>query len=406
MARTRAALPPGSRITDYISLGVMTRWFPRHKVDGVLWDCGRASRRQRDLPAHVMVYYVIALALFMQSSYREVLRCLLEELQWLQDPATPLKVAGDSGISQARSRLGVEPIERLHDELIRPLATKKTRGSFYRQWRLVSLDGSTLDVADQAANRAAFGYPGASRGASAFPQLRFVSLLENGTHVLFASRMGPCSRGEITLAKQVLPALKQGMLCLADRNFLGYQLWRQARQTGAQLLWRAKKHLRLEVLERFADGSYRSAIYASQADGRKRRRPLPVRVIEYRLEGIDDAEPFYRLVTTILDPQQAPAVEMAALYGERWEIENALDELKTHLRGARIVLRSKTPELVRQEFYGLMMAHFAIRGLMHEAALRADEDADRLSYLHAVRVVRRKMARVVAIPPCGQESIS
>ena len=239
MARTRAALPPGSRITDYISLGVMTRWFPRHKVDGVLWDCGRASRRQRDLPAHVMVYYVIALALFMQSSYREVLRCLLEGLQWLQDPATPLKVAGDSGISQARSRLGVEPIERLHDELIRPLATKKTRGSFYRQWRLVSLDGSTLDVADQAANRAAFGYPGASRGASAFPQLRFVSLLENGTHVLFASRMGPCSRGEITLAKQVLPALKQGMLCLADRNFLGYQLWRQARQTGAQLLWRA-----------------------------------------------------------------------------------------------------------------------------------------------------------------------
>ena len=181
--------------------------------------------------------------------------------------------------------MGVEPIERLHDELIRPLATKKTRGSFYRQWRLVSLDGSTLDVADQAANRAAFGYPGASRGASAFPQLRFVSLLENGTHVLFASRMGPCSRGEITLAKQVLPALKQGMLCLADRNFLGYQLWRQARQTGAQLLWRAKKHLRLEVLERFADGSYRSAIYASQADGRKRRRPLPVRVIEYRLGG-------------------------------------------------------------------------------------------------------------------------
>ena len=160
------------------------------------------------------------------------------------------------------------------------------------------------------------------------------------------------------------------------------------------------------MLERFADGSYRSAIYASQADGRKRRRPLPVRVIEYRLEGIDDAEPFYRLVTTILDPQQAPAVEMAALYGERWEIENALDELKTHLRGARIVLRSKTPELVRQEFYGLMMAHFAIRGLMHEAALRADEDPDRLSYLHAVRVVRRKMARVVAIPPCGQESIS
>ena len=399
MARTRAALPSGSRITDYSSVGVIARWFPRHTVERVWRDSGRASRRQRDLPAHVMAYYVIALALYMQSSYREVLRCLLEGLQWLQDPATPLKVAGDSGISQARSRLGVEPVEQLHDELVRSLATKKTRRSFYRQWRLVALDGSTLDVADQAANRVAFGYPGASRGASAFPQLRFVSLLENGTHVLFGSRWGPCSTGEITLAKQVLPALEKGLLCLADHNFLGYPLWRQARQTGAQLLWRAKKHLRLDVLERFDDGSYRSAIYASEAARRKRRQPLPVRVIEYQLEAIDAAEEFYRLVTTILDPAPAPAEELAALYCERWEIEGALNELKTHLRGARIVLRSKTPELVRQEFYGLLMAHFAIRGLMHEAALRADEDPDRLSYLHAVRVVRRKLARAVAIPP-------
>ena len=267
-------------------------------------------------------------------------------------------------------------------------------------------DGSTLDVADQAANRAAFGYPGASRGASAFPQLRFVSLLENGTHVLFGSRMGPCTRGEITLAKQVLPALEKGLLCLADRNLLGYPLWRQARETGAQLLWRAKKHLRLDVLERFDDGSYRSAIYASEAARRKRRQPLPVRVIEYQLEAIDAAEEFYRLVTTILDPAPAPAEELAALYCERWEIEGALDELKTHLRGARIVLRSKTPELVQQEFYGLLLAPFAIRGLLHEAAVRADEDPDRLSYLHAVRVVRRKLARAVAIPPSGQESVS
>ncbi len=405
MARTRAALPAGSRITDYISLGVITRWFPRHKIDRVLRDCGRASRRQRDLPAHVMVYYVIALALFMQSSYREVLRCLLEGLQWLQDPATPLKVAGDSGISQARSRLGVEPVERLHDELIRVGDEKDAR---------IVLSGMALGFARRLdarcgrSGRQPHGVrlSGCSRGASAFPQLRFVSLLENGTHVLFASRMGPCARGEITLAKQVLPALEKDMLCLADRNFLGYQLWRQARQTGAQLLWRAKKHLRLEVLERFADGSYRSAIYASEGDWRKRRNPLPVRVIEYRLEGVEHAEPFYRLVTTILDPSQAPAVELAALYCERWEIESALDELKTHLRGARMVLRSKTPELVRQEFYGLLMAHFAIRGLLHEAALEADEDPDRLSYLHAVRVVRRKMAQAVAIPPSGQTQVS
>ena len=260
MARTRAVLPSGSRVTDYISRGVMARWFPRRAVDRVLRDCGRAWRRQRDWPAPVMVYSVIALALYRQSSYREVLPCLLEGLQWLQDPARPLKVAGDAGISQARSRWGVEPVEQLHDERVRPLATKKTPGSCYRQGRLVSLDGATLAVAAQAANRTAFGSPGASRGASACPQLRFISLLENGTQVLFASRGGPCTRGETTLAKQVLPALEQGMLCLADRNFLGYPLWRQARETGAQLLGRAKKQLRLEGLERCDDGSYRSAL--------------------------------------------------------------------------------------------------------------------------------------------------
>ena len=406
VARTLGVLPPGSRITDFISLGVIARWFPRPAVDRVLRQSGKTSRRQRDLPAHVVVYYVIALALYMQSSCREVLRCLLEGLDWLSEVGAPPRLVGDSGISQARSRLGAEPLEKLHDELVRPLATKKTRGSFYRNWRLVSLDGSTLDVADQAANREAFGYPGASRGGSAFPQLRFVSLLENGTHVLFGSRMGPYATGEITLAKEVLPALEKDMLCLADRNFLGYQLWRQASETGAQMLWRAKKHLRLEVAERFADGSYRSALYASERDRRQGRSPIEVRVIEYVLEGIEGAEEFYRLVTTILDPREAPAQELAALYGERWEIESALDELKTHLRGARIVLRSKTPELVRQEFYGLLMAHFAIRGLMHEAALRVDRDPDRLSYLHAVRVVRRKMTQAVAIPPLGQKRVS
>jgi len=405
MARTRAELKEGSRITDYISLGVVGKWIPRERVESVLAQTGRASRRQRDLPGHVVVYYVIALALFMQVSYREVLRCLLEGLAWLAGPYGRLKVTGNSGISQARRRVGVEHLERMHDEVVKPIAERRTRGAWYRQWRLITLDGSTLEVADEAVNREAFGLPGASRGASAYPQLRFVSLLENGTHVLFASRQAPYATGEITLAREVLKALQPGMLCLADRNYLGYQLWQQAQQTGAELLWRAKTHLRLEVLERYADGSYRSAIYAAERDWRKRRAPLFLRVIEYRLEGAAEAEEFYRLVTT-LSPGQAPAAELAAAYHERWEIEGALDELKTHLRGARIVLRSKTPELVQQEFYGLLLAHFAVRGLMHEAALQADEDPDRLSYVHAVRVIRRKLPRAVAIPPSAQKHLS
>ncbi len=401
MARTLARLPQGARITDYISLGVVAQWFPRSTVDRVLANSGKSSRRQRDLPAHVVVYYVIAMALYMQVSCREVLRCLLEGLQWLQGPRAALHVASHSAISRARTRLGFEPLQQLHDELLRPLAKRKTKGAFYRRWRLVSLDGSTLDVADEKRNQQAFGRPGASRGRSAFPQIRFVSLLENGTHVLFASRMGPYATGEITLAKQVLPSLKKGMLCLADRNFLGYSLWRQARASGAELLWRGKKNLCLAVRRRLADGSYLSRIYPSERDRRNDTGGSAVRVIEYELQGVEDSEPFYRLLTTILDPEQAPARELAALYHERGEIEGALSELKTHLRGSKIVLRSKTPQLVRQEFYGLLLAHFAIRGLLHQAALEADEDPDRLSYVHAVRVIRRKLPLAATIPPSG-----
>jgi hypothetical protein len=406
MARTLAALPEGSRITDYISLGVITKTFPLKRVRAVLAATGKASQRERDLPAHVVVYYAIALALYMQSSYREVLRCLLEGVQWLLDPAVTLKVAGNSGISQARTRLGWEPLQQLHDEVVQPIAVAATKGAWYRGLRLVSVDGSTLEVADEAANDEAFGRPGASRGMSAFPQLRFVSLVENGTHVLFGTQLGPYSTGEITLAKAALSALGKGMLCLADRNFFGFPLWVQARSTGADLLWRIKTNARLPRQQPLADGSYLSRIYRAESDRRAQRNAVTVRVIEYRLHGVTEAEPIYRLLTSLLDPEQAPAAELAALYHQRWEIETALAELKTHLRGAKIVLRSKTPDLVRQEFYGLMMAHFAVRGLMHEAALKADTDPDQLSFLHAVRVVRRKLATVHAIPPSAAETVS
>jgi hypothetical protein len=404
MARTVAGLPAGSRITDHISLGVVAKTFPLDKVQAVLAASGKTSRRQRDLPAHVVVYYVLALNLYMQVSYREVLRCLLEGIKWLLGPAAALKVAGKSGISQARTRLGWEPLCQLHDELVRPVAVEQTKGAWYRRWRLVSLDGSTLDVADTADNERAFGRPGASRGLSAYPQLRLVSLVENGTHVLFGSQCGAYRDSEVGLVQPLLAWLRRGMLCLADRNFFSFDLWKKARASGADLLWRVKKNLRLPCEKRLADGSYLSTIYGSDKDRRQGRNGIVVRVIEYRLEGVAGAEPLYRLLTTILDPALAPAEELAALYQQRWEIETALDELKTHLRGAKIVLRSKTPDLVRQEFYGLLMTHFAVRGLMHEAALKAGEDPDRLSFVHAVRVVRRKLPQFVAIPPSAQES--
>jgi Insertion element 4 transposase N-terminal/Transposase DDE domain len=400
MAGIPAGLSAGVRLSDHISLGVIARAVPSDRVRQILAETGRASERERDLPAQVMVYYAIALALYMGASTREVLRCLLEGLRWLWG-AEAAKVAGKSGISQARSRLGEAPLRRLYEELVQPIATRATQGAWYRDRRLVSLDGSCLDVADTADNRVAFGGPGASRGESAFPQLRFVALVENGTHVLFGARLGRFADGETTLARAVLAALRSGMLCLADRQFFGYALWQAAASTGADLLWRGKHNLRLPREAVLADGSYLTTIYPSDNDRRHRAGGIRVRVVEYRLEGAAEAEPLYRLLTTLLDPMQAPAAELAALYHERWEIEGALAELKTQLRGARVVLRSKTPGLVRQEVWGLLLAHFAVRGLMHEAALKAEEDPDRLSFLHAVRVVRRKVPLFAALPPPG-----
>jgi len=398
MARTAATLGSGTRISDFVTVGFIARTFPLSKVRQVLAETGKTSQRQRELPAHVVVYYVIAMALFMNVSCREVLRCLLEGVHWLSGARGALKVTTKSGISQARSRLGSEVMQRLYDETVKPIATAQTKGAWFKGRRLVSLDGSTFDVADDPALEAAFGRPGAGHGESAFPQVRMVALVESGAHVVFATQIAGCNVSELALATQVIPTLSAGMLCLADRNFLSFDLWEQAQQTGADLLWRAKQGRDLPEDERLADGSYLSRILPG--DHRKRHSGgIKVRVIEYRLYGVADAEPMYRLVTTILDPAQASATELAALYHERWEIETVLGELKTHLRGSKIVLRSKTPDLVRQEIYGLLLAHFAIRGLMHEAALQADEDPDRLSFIHAVRVMRRKIAAFGCVPP-------
>jgi hypothetical protein len=401
MARTVAKLSEGCRITDYISLGVVAKVFPRDLVEDILKRTGRTSARQRDLPAHVAMYYVIAMTFYMEVSYREVLRCLLEGIQWLKGLKVEPKVAVRSSISQARIRLGWEPVRQLHDEVVHPIATKETKGAWFRQWQVVSLDGSTLDVPDEAENGAAFGRQAGRRGTSAFPTIRFLSLVENGTHVLFGSRMGPYATGELTLAEEVVPLLKPGMLCLADRGFYGFRLWGLAKATGAELVWRIKKVMVLPRETELKDGSYLSRIYESQNEQKQKKNGVVVRVVDYTLVGLQEAEPIYRLITTILDPDQASAEELAALYHERWEIETAFDELKTHLRTGRITLRSKTPDLIRQEFYGLMMAHFAIRGLMHEAALMGDVDPDRLSFIHAVRVIRRKMARIASLPPSG-----
>lgn len=406
MARTAADLPAGIRLTDHISLGVLTAQFPMELVEQVLFETERFSERERDLPAHVMVYYVIALALYAEVSTREVLRCLTEGARWLGDP-TATTMPTKSGISQARSRLGAAPLEALYRAVVAPVATAGTPGAWYRGWRVMSLDGTTLDVGDTVANARAFGRPASARGVNAtgaFPQLRLVGLLENGTHAICAAQLGAYGTSEVTLAADVVPHLTGEMLCLADRGLLSFDLWRLAAATGAALVWRAGATFTLPLLARFPDGSYRSELRWNSFCTSPDRTAIPVRVIEYTLPDVPGAEASYRLVTTVLEPDRAPAAELAALYHERWEMETAFDEFKTHLRGGQRVLRSKTPELVRQEAWGFLLAHFALRALMHEAALGAlprARDPDTLSFTHALRVTRRTLPHVAAILPSG-----
>lgn len=402
MARTGTVrLGEGIRLNDLINLGALTAHVPLTEVHQALAETGRASERQRDLPAHVMVYYVIALALYRPEASREVLRVLLEGLKGLLGLAVPMEPAGKSGISQARTRLGEAPLEQLYRKVVGPIATPETQGAFYRgRWLTVAVDGTTLEVPDTAANREVFGLPYAERGTSAFPRLRVVGLVETGTHVLFGASQSPYYTGEVTLAKDVLKHLRAGMLCLADRYFYGYALWTQASDTGADLLWRVRRGIRLDCEERLPDGSYLSRIYPKRDYlGRGIGEGTAVRVIEYYVTGRNTKPELYRLITTILDPEAAPAEELAQLYLERWEFETTLDEFKTHLRGASTVLRSLTPELARQEVWGVLLAHSALRGLMHEAALHGKHDPDRISFIHTVRVVRRTLPRFADFSP-------
>ena len=296
-----------SRLSDHISIGVLTRVFPPELVDGVVAEAGRTERRHRLLPARVVVYYVLALALFADSSYEEVMRQLVEGLAWESGWRQSWEVPSKVAIYKARQRLGREPLELLFRAVARPLGGEATRGAFYRGLRLVSLDGTCLDVADTEPNDQEFGRPGSSRreGGGAFPQLRLVALAESGTHAIFDAALGPYTGSEQALADRLWDSLKQGMLCLADRNFYSFERFQTARQTGAQLLWRVKSDIGLPREQTLPDGSYLTSVYALK-NRKARRDGQRARVVEYRLEdpALAEEDQRYRLITTILDPER------------------------------------------------------------------------------------------------------
>ena len=399
MVRKATRLPNGTRISDQVSLGVLTATVPAALVDAVLAETGRQSQRRRQLPARLVVYYVMALALYAQASYGEVLRGLLEGVRWLRLGGAELAVATKSAITRARIRLGAAPVRVLFERLARPFATPGAPGAWYRGCRLVSLDGTTLDLPDAPELEARYGRPGASRGTSSYPQLQLLSLTECGTHAIFAVVLDRYDASEVRLAPPLLAQLRPEMLCLADRAFVGFELWREAAASGANLLWRVRANQILPCQQCLTDGSYLSRLYASPAHRRHDEAGIVVRVVEYCLEGVPGAEPLYRLVTSLLDPAAAPATELAALYHERWESEGTFAELKVSLPGERLMLRSRRADLVEQEVYGLLLVHLALRQLMYEASRQTGCDPDQLSFLHTVRVVRRHLPFHVAFSP-------
>jgi hypothetical protein len=386
------------RLSDLVSVGVLTRTFPPLLVDEVVAACGRTELRHRSLPARVMAYFSIGMALHSEGSYEDVLSLLTDGLAWAVD-SEPVKLPSKSGIFQARARLGFEPVQALFERVAAPLAAPDDVGAWLAGRRLVAIDGTCLDVADTAGNAVFFGRPGVNKGEqAAFPQARVVGLVECGTHAIFEAVTGPCSTGEVTLAGELVGRLQPGMLCLADRGFYGFSLWDKAQATGADLLWRMRASQRLDPIEILADGSYLSRVFEVR-NFRRRGQGLLVRVVDYTIDDGRDNDNVYQLITTILDPAVATATDLALAYSQRWEIESVFDELKTHQRGARTVLRSKSPELVLQEIWGHLCCHYAIRTLMYEAADHADVDPDRVSFVAALRIARRSIAAARDFPP-------
>jgi hypothetical protein len=389
------------RLSDLVSVGVLTRTFPPEVVDEVIAEVGRTEQRHRALPARVMAYFSIGMALHSEGSYEDVLSLLTDGLAWASD-TDPVKLPSKSAIFQARARLGAEPLQALFDRVAQPLAEPGAAGAWLAGRRLVAIDGTCLDVADTAENGEWFGRPGVNKGErAAFPQARLVALAECGTHAVFDAVVGPYSTGENALAGELIDRLEPGVLLLADRGFCGFPLWHKAVATGADLLWRAKPNMKPRPLEALEDGSWLAELRPSGNAGRH-AEPLVIRVIDYQIDDGRPNDETYRLFTTITDPNEASAVDLAAAYAQRWEIESAFDELKVHQRGPRTVLRSKSPDLVLQEIWGHLCCHFAIRTLMWEAADHAHVDPDRVSFVAALRIARRSISAARDFSPSGQ----
>jgi hypothetical protein len=407
MARTKAVLGAGARLSDYLSASLLARVYPSMMIGGILDEHGCNSKRIRSLPAVAGTYFCMALSLYPEAAYEQVFAVVAQGLSWMQGHDSEVTIA-KSSISEMRSKIGYAPLQGLVARACRPLADAKLHpDAFYAGLRLVAIDGSNLEVPDEPDNVKVFGYPGSRTGHAGYPQAQCAVLVECASHAIIAANLGAYREAEWAICKPLLARLNAGMLCLADRGFNGYNHWAEAQATGAQLLWRCSISRKLPVVEALSDGSYLSVIYPGGTLSKKQKqastRGITVRVIDYALPGASESQPRYRLLTTLLDVKATPALELAAIYQQRWEVEAVFDELKVHLLQKRRVLRSKTADLVRQEFYGWVLAHYAARWLMHQAATEHRQPDRSLSFTANVQLMRCAQPQSGAFSPSASK---
>ena len=405
---------PWGRLTDHIGLGVVSARFDRDLLEEVLNRSERREKRVRRLPAHVMIRYVIAMGLFFAESYDEVMRRLVGSLRKLGSWDDDWQVPTKSAITQARQRLGPEPMKMLFERAAVPLANAGTKGAWLARRRLMAIDATSFDVADTPANLERFGRMNSGPKASAYPKLHLAALAECGSHAVVGAVLDGCRTGERTLITDLSAQVGPGMLVMADAGLFSFDGFNRFAATGADLAWRVGASVSLGHLRWLADGSFLALIYAKGLGAERRARLLAqaaagdeipaelarrVRVVEYTVPDRNPSGELIAVVTTVLDPHDISALDLAEAYHQRWEEESALDEIKTDLRGRGEVLRSKTPDLVEQQLWGLLLAHYAIRALLLDAADPAGYDPDRMSFIKGLRVVRRQVTDQAAITP-------
>lgn len=395
-------LEPGTKFAEAVSFDAIERIVPEQEIEAVLNETGTKEQRTRKIPARMAILLAIAMNLFTEESIEQVFAQMVQGLRfaWLEcDYQPPVK----GSVCEARYRLGAKPVVELFHRVCRPMATPDTPGASLYGLRLMAIDGTIEDVPDTPENERAFGRLSGGRGDSAFPQVRGVYLIEIGTHAFCDAVFWGCRRGEEAGALRLLRSVGPGMLLMWDRGFHSYEMVKATLARRAHFLGRVPANVILEPVERLAEGSYLAYLYPSPRARRQRKGGILVRVIEYTLD--DPNRPgykqLYRLITSLLDAERYPALELVCAYHERWEIENTIDEVDTHQRVHPGPLRSQKPVGVIQELYGMLLAHYVVRSLMHEAALCAELDPDRLSFINSLRVIRRAIPEFQqAAPEC------